>query len=171
MLLEGTRVSFGMGTDLLRTLDLETGELRPSQLQDVVNAAIAGDYFKEIDFIASCAYPQDIPVNVAFIASFRALLENSTKPIFFTAAGQEDLSVMLEMAEAVAGGEEALSDRPFLIHYAEPTSPLCHSYGALRKLFLCADKKIPVITPPLSFRGPADPSHLLEPSRSPTPRP
>jgi trimethylamine--corrinoid protein Co-methyltransferase len=81
-------------------------------------------------------------------------------PIFFTAAGQEDLSVIIEMAATVAGGEEALSDRPFLIHYAEPTSPLCHSYGALRKLFLCADKKIPVNYTPAVLSGASGPVTL-----------
>jgi len=160
MHLEGNRSYFGIGTDLLHTLDLETGQLRPSRLQDVVNAAIIGDYFSEIDFIASFAHPQDIPANLSYVASFRALVENSTKPIFFTAAGQEDLSVIIEMAATVAGGEEALRDRPFLIHYAEPTSPLCHSYGALRKLFLCADKKIPVNYTPAVLSGASGPVTL-----------
>jgi hypothetical protein len=41
---------------------------------DVVNAANT-ETISEIDFIASSAYPQDIPVNVAYIASFRALLK------------------------------------------------------------------------------------------------
>ena len=111
MRLEGKSVYFGLGTDLLTTIDLETGEWRPSQLRDVVNAALVGDFLKEIDFIASFAHPQDVPPNLAFIASFRALVENSTKPIFFTAAGKEDLSSIIEMAEAVAGGEEALAGR------------------------------------------------------------
>ena len=111
MRLEGKSVYFGLGTDLLTTIGLETGEWRPSQLRDVVNAALVGDFLKEIDFIASFAHPQDVPPNLTFIASFRALVENWTKPIFFTAAGKEDLSSIIEMAEAVAGGEEALAGR------------------------------------------------------------
>ena len=160
MRLEGRRVYFGLGTDLLTTIDLETGEWRPSQLRDVVHAALMGDYFKEIDFIASFAHPQDVPANLAYVASFRALVENSTKPIFFTAAGEEDLSIIIEMAEAVAGSAEALHEKPFLIHYAEPTSPLSHSYGALRKLFLCADKKVPVNYTPAVLAGASGPVTL-----------
>ena len=160
MHLGGRQVNFGLGTDLLQTVDLETGEMRPSRLHDVINAAITGDYFKEIAFIASFAHPQDVPANLAYVASFRALVENSTKPIFFTAAGQEDLSIIIEMAEAVAGGGEALRRKPFLIHYAEPTSPLSHSYGALRKLFLCADKNIPVTYTPAVLAGASGPVTL-----------
>ena len=155
--LQGHQSYFGTGTDLLHTLDLETGQLRPSRLQDVANAAIIGDYFKEIDFIASFAHPQDIPANLSYVASFKTLVENSTKPIFFTAAGYEDLSIIIDMAAAVAGGEEVLREKPFLIHYAEPTSPLSHSYGALRKLFRCADKGIPVTYAPAVLSGASGP--------------
>jgi trimethylamine--corrinoid protein Co-methyltransferase len=87
-------------------------------------------------------------------------VENSTKPIFFTAAGEEDLSIILDMAEAIAGSHEALREKPFLIHYAEPTSPLSHSYGALRKLFLCADRKIPVNYTPAVLAGATGPVTL-----------
>ena len=72
MHLEGNKVHFGLGTDLLKTYDLETGILRSSRLQDVVNAARIADYFEDIDFIASYAHPQDIPANLAYIESFRA---------------------------------------------------------------------------------------------------
>jgi trimethylamine--corrinoid protein Co-methyltransferase len=160
MRLEGRQVHFGLGTDLLTTIDLETGEWRPSRLKDVINAALIGDYFKEIGFVASFAHPQDVPANLSYVASFRALVENSTKPIFFTAAGEEDLSIILDMAEAIAGSHEALREKPFLIHYAEPTSPLSHSYGALRKLFLCADRKIPVNYTPAVLAGATGPVTL-----------
>ena len=144
MLLEGDTVHFGLGMDLLETYDLETGELRSSRLNDVVDAARVADYFEEIDFVASFAHPRDVPANLSYIESFRTEVENSIKPIFFTAAGIEDLAVIIEMAAAVSGGEDELNEKPFLIHYCEPTSPLSHSTGAVRKLFFCADRGIPV---------------------------
>jgi len=39
MRLEGRRVHYGPGTDLIKTYDLETGELRQSRLKDVAAAA------------------------------------------------------------------------------------------------------------------------------------
>jgi trimethylamine--corrinoid protein Co-methyltransferase len=48
------------------------------------------------------------------------------------------------MAAAVAGGESALRANPFVIHYAEPISPLIHSPMGLRKLLFCADHRLPV---------------------------
>jgi trimethylamine--corrinoid protein Co-methyltransferase len=157
MRLEGNNVYFGLGTDLLNTYDLKTGELRRSRLGDVVNAAKTADYCDHIDFIASYALPQDVPTNLMYISCFKAMVENSIKPVFFTAAGHEDLSVIVEMAAAVAGGEDRLKERPFLIHYSEPKSPLSHSYGAVRKLFLCADKGIPLNYTPGMLMGASAP--------------
>jgi len=160
MQLGGRNSYYGMGTDLIRTQALYSGETRPSRLQDVVNAARLADACENIDFIGSFALPGDVPTNLMYLASFKAELENSTKPIFFTAAGKEDLAYMIEMAATVAGGKGALREKPFLIHYSEPTSPLTHSYGALSKLFLCAEQGIPICYTPAAMLGGSAPVTL-----------
>lgn len=160
MELGGSNVYFGMGTDLLNTCDLKTGEVRPSCLQDVVDSAVVGDYCQEIDFIASNAFPLDVPGNLAFIIEFRALMENSPKPIYFTSAGLEDLGVILDMASDVVGGKDRLRKKPFIIHYAEPISPLVHSSGAVDKLFMCADNGIPLNYSPALLSGGSGPVTL-----------
>lgn len=160
MHLEGRKTYFGLGTDLIKTYDLETGELRQSKLKDVANAAKIADYCQEIDFIASYALPHDTPVNLMYIDSFKSELENSLKPLFFTAAGPEDLAVIHEMAASVMGGTDSLKQRPFLIHYAEPLSPLMHSSGAIKKLFFCADNGIPITYTPGMMSGASAPVTL-----------
>lgn len=144
MRLEGSNIYYGLGTDLLQVHDIRTGQLRDACLNDVVDTAVVADYCKEIDFIASNAHPKEIDANLAYIASFKALVENAPKPIYNTAASHHDLAYIIEMAEAISGGEDQLRAKPFFIHYAEPISPLVHSRGALDKLFLCADKGVPL---------------------------
>jgi len=160
MHLEGNKFHFGLGTELLKTYDLVTGELRQSLLSDVVTAARIAEYFSEIDFIASNALPHDVPTNLMYVDSFKAQVENSPKPIFFTAAGAEDLAVIVEMAEVVSGGPAMLREKPFIIHYSEPLSPLVHSPGALKKLFYCAEKGIPVTYTPGMLSGATGPATL-----------
>jgi trimethylamine--corrinoid protein Co-methyltransferase len=160
MRLEGRNIHFGLGTDLISTQDLETGETRPTRLQDVVNAARVADYCEEIDFIASFGLPRDVPTNSMYVECARAMMENSNKSIFFTAGGEEDLAVIIEMAAVVAGGEQALREKPFLIHYSEPTAPLTHSYNAVRKVFLCAEKGIPINYTPGDIMGASTPVTL-----------
>jgi trimethylamine--corrinoid protein Co-methyltransferase len=160
MRLEGRRIHFGMGTDLIQTYDIESGELRPSVLSDVANAARIADALEHLDFIASYALPGDSPTNLMYLDSFKTELENATKPIFFTAAGLEDITPIHAMAAAVAGGETQLRQKPFLIHYAEPLSPLIHSFGAVQKLLFCADNGIPVTYTPGMMSGASAPVTL-----------
>jgi trimethylamine---corrinoid protein Co-methyltransferase len=160
MELGGSNVYFGMGTDLLNTWDLNTGELRASCLQDVIDSAVVGDYCQEIDFIASNAFPLDVPGNIAFVLEFKALMENSPKPIYFTSGGAADLGVILDMASDVLGSKDRLREKPFLIHYAEPISPLVHSAGAVDKLFMCADNGIPLNYAPALLSGGSGPVTL-----------
>jgi trimethylamine--corrinoid protein Co-methyltransferase len=157
MRLEGRKIHYGLGTDLIKTCDVRTGELRTSTLDDVKNAARVVDYCSDIDFVASFALPNEAQTNMMYVECFRAELENTVKPIFFTAAGREDLAVMIEIAAAAAGGEDALREKPFLINYSEPTPPLTHSFGAVSKLLLCADKGIPICYTPADVMGASAP--------------
>ena len=158
--LEGRRVHYGSGTDLIQTYDLETGELRRSRLKDVAAAAHISDFLKHIDFIGSYALPGDSPTNLIYLDSFRTELENCIKPIFYTAAGLEDITYINAMAAAAVGGESALREKPIHIHYSEPLSPLTHSFGAVQKLFFCADHGVPVNYTPGMMSGASAPVTL-----------
>ena len=160
MRLEGRRVHYGLGTDLIRTYDLETGELRLSRLKDVAIAARISDYLEHIDFLGSYALPGDSPANLIYVDSFKTELENSVKPIFYTAAGLEDITYINAMAAAVVGGEAILREKPIHIHYSEPLSPLTHSFGAVEKLLYCADQGIPVNYTPGMMSGASVPVTL-----------
>jgi trimethylamine--corrinoid protein Co-methyltransferase len=160
MFLEGKQTNFGMGTDLPKTRDLETDELRPTTLKDVREVATVADALPNIDFIGSNGLPSDVETNTMYIESFKAQIECSKKPIFFTAANEKDLGYILEMAEAITGGKKELAARPFLIHYSEPTSPLTHSDGAVAKLMLCAERGVPVNYTPAVLSGASGPATI-----------
>ena len=160
MILEDRCGHFGMGTDLIQTYELDTGELRESRLKDVGNAACIADALEDIDFIGSYSLPHDSPTNLMYLDSFKAQLENSIKPIFFTAAGLDDLALINEMAAEVVGGPDVLRKKPIQIHYAEPLTPLTHTIGAVEKLFFCADNGIPVTYTPGMMSGASAPVTL-----------
>jgi trimethylamine---corrinoid protein Co-methyltransferase len=160
MHLEGRNIHYGLGTDLINAVDLDTGETRPSRLSDVERAARVADACQEIDFIGSFALPHDVPTNTVYIEGFKAQLENSIKPIFFTAGEAKDLAYILQIAAVVAGGPAELRQKPFLVHYAEPTPPLTHSFGAVSKLFLCAERGIPICYTPAAMLGASAPVTL-----------
>ncbi len=150
--LEGHRTYFGTGSDLPNTLDLETGERRPSSLADVGRAARLADALPNLDFCMSMALPSDVPIQTSDRRSFLAMLENTLKPLVFTAWDEQGLCDIVAMAEIVAGGPAELRLKPFLLAYLEPTSPLRHSEVALRKVLAMADRELPFVYAP----GPID---------------
>ena len=88
MRLAGRNSYYGLGTDLIYTTDLTTGAVRKSLLQDVVNASRVADYCADIDFTASFALPDDVPANSMYLHCFKAMVENTIKPIFSPLPGK-----------------------------------------------------------------------------------
>jgi trimethylamine--corrinoid protein Co-methyltransferase len=151
--LEGHRVYFGTGSDLPHTLDLETGERRLSLLSDVANVARLVDSLPNLDFVMSMALPSDVPVQTSDRRSFLAMIENTVKPIVFTAWDEAGLADIIAMAEAIAGGPDELKLNPFLLAYLEPSSPLQHTEVVLRKLLMMADRGLPFVYAPGPIEG------------------
>jgi len=160
MELGGRRIYFGTGTDLPKTVDLVTREIRDTKADDIVASTIISDAAPHIDFIASYGLPRDIPPGLHYIRCFQLETENSVKPIFFTAGSLQDLEVILDMASVVAGSRENLARYPFLVQYSEPTSPLTHSEEAVSKLICCAENRVPINYTPALLAGSTGPVTL-----------
>jgi len=160
MELGGRRIFFGTGTDLPKTIDLETRQIRDTRESDVVTAAILSDAMPNIDFIGSYGLPREVPAGLHYNRCFLIETLNTVKPIFFTAESRKDLEVIYEMAKTVAGGADSLARHPFLIHYAEPVSPLTHSDEAVEKLLFCARNRIPINYTPALLAGSSGPVTL-----------
>ncbi len=157
MSLEKGRSYYGTGSDTPFTVDIETGQRRPSTKQDVINAAIINDSMENTDFVMSLALASDVPKLDSYIHQFEAMALNTTKPIVYTAANRSDLEIIVGMAESIVGGPEALAENPFIILYDEPSSPLQHSKEAVEKLLYLAEKRLPVIYIPALMMGATGP--------------
>jgi trimethylamine--corrinoid protein Co-methyltransferase len=155
--LEGRRSFFGTGSDLPNFLDLETGKRRPSLLSDVADTARLADSLPNLDFVMSMALPSDVAPETSDRRSFLAMIENTAKPVVFTAWDEAGLNDIIAMAEVVAGGAEALRLSPFLLAYLEPSSPLQHSETVLRKVMVMADKQLPFVYAPGPVEGASAP--------------
>jgi trimethylamine--corrinoid protein Co-methyltransferase len=155
--LEGRRTFFGTGSDLPNTLDLETGERRLSRLSDVGDTARLADSLPNVDFVMSMALPSDIATATSDRHSFQAMITNTTKPVVFTAWDESGLADIIAMAEAVAGGADALTLNPFLLAYLEPSTPLQHSETVLRKMLMMADRRLPIVYAPGGVDGASAP--------------
>ena len=151
--LGGRRAYYGTGSDLMWRVESENMQRHHTQLEDIKTAAIVADALKNIDFIMSFAHPNDVNPALSYLASFKAMVENSSKPIVTTADGRPDLEAMWEISKILRGGEEAYRKKPYWIQYAEPISPLKHPFTSIDKLMFCAESGSPVIYSPAPISG------------------
>ncbi len=145
MILEKDNIYYGTGSDTSYTIDIETGERRLSVKQDTVNAAIVTDALDNLDFVMSMARAADVPEDRIDRHHFEAMTLNSVKPIIFDAHDRQGLLEIIEMAGIVRGSKEKLVEKPYIIHYSQPTSPLVQSKNALSKLLTAAEERIPTV--------------------------
>ena len=148
MFLEGSKTSFGTGSDCLNYLDPETGEHRKFTQSDIIDGYRLCDALPNIDFLMSIGIPADVDPNLTYDVQMALMLEYSTKPIVFVTNDKASCQRAIDMAAAVAGGHEALREQQHILLYSEPSSPLQQSETALDKLLLMAEYELPIVHSP-----------------------
>lgn len=142
--LRPNHIYFGTGTDMPEFIDLYSGEIREGRLSDCENAAKVAEQCNSIDWIAPYVLANDKDPRVADMYHYKAMRKYCSKPILTLATDGYSLKGIIDMAALQAGGYEHLKERPTLVHYAEPVSPLQNTREAIDKLLLCAEYGIPV---------------------------
>jgi trimethylamine---corrinoid protein Co-methyltransferase len=151
--LDGQAVTFGPGSDTLRYLDPRTGERRDFRLRDLADCYRVCDALPEINFVMSMGIPRDVPPERYFRYQFATMLRHTTKPTVVVCDTPADMEAIAAMAAAAAGGLDQLAERPTLLLYSEPSSPLQHSRDATDKMLFCARTRIPVTHSPAPMMG------------------
>ena len=157
MFLEGYRSYYGTGSDTPFVIDAYSGKRRQAVLDDVVNVARLVDALPYISFLMCMGIASDVTAPISDLHHFRAMVANTTKPIIYTAWSRQNLQAIVEMAEAVAGGVEALQRSPFCALYAEPMAPLTHGRESCEKLLYICEKGLPVVYTPGLVTGASSP--------------
>lgn len=156
----GQNTYYGTGSDLLNSYDQNSNELRLTVSEDIANMAKVSDHLSDIDFIMSYGIPSDVPLNKVYQNEFFQMVTNTTKPIVFTSDNGEVSKKIIKMAAEVVNGIDNLKEKPFIINYSQPTSPLQHSEDALGKMMTCAEYSIPVVYSPGMIPGATGPVTL-----------
>ncbi len=148
MEVEGRKSYYGTSTASPKTQDALSGEIHPTRVADIAIAAKVADALANIDWVMPMGSVQDVAPTAADLYEFEAVVTNTTKPIVFIGYTPRGVELVYEMAIEVAGGIENLRQRPFLIFYPEPISPLVFPADVIDRLFVCADLSMPQIQGP-----------------------
>jgi trimethylamine--corrinoid protein Co-methyltransferase len=98
--------------------------------------------------------PEDVPViEDIYVYAFAQMVKNGNTPIVFIADSGKDIVKIHQIASLIAGGEDKLAEKPFLLNYSEAISPLRFPKHVVDKLIFCAEKKVPICFPSGSNAG------------------
>ncbi len=162
MEVKGRNFYYGTSTASPNTRDPMTEEVRETRVSDIALSAKVADALPNIDYVMPMGSPQDVPAKAAELHEFFATVTNTTKPIVFLSYSARGLELVFEMAAKVVGGIDKLRERPFVLSYPEPVSPLLFPKDSVEKMLIAADLKLPQIpgstvqpgaTSPVSIAG------------------
>jgi trimethylamine--corrinoid protein Co-methyltransferase len=160
MEVEGRKSYYGTSTASPNTRDALSGEIHPTRVSDIAVGAKVADALANIDWVMPMGSVQDVPPTAADVYEFEAVVTNTTKPIVFIGYTPRGVELVYEMATEVAGGIDNLQQRPFLIFYPEPISPMVFPADVIDRLFVCADLAMPQIQGPTMQFGATAPMTL-----------
>ena len=140
------RVFFGTSTASPRTRDSVTGEYRPTTIDDIAKGALLADALPGLDWVMPFGSAQDVPLDRAEVYEFEAVVSNTKKPIVFCGYSPKGVRRVYEMAAEVVGGLDRLKEKPFVVVYPEPITPLTYPYEVVERMMISADLMQPQLT-------------------------
>jgi trimethylamine--corrinoid protein Co-methyltransferase len=157
---EGRNSYYGTSTASPNTKDALTGEYHETRVADLALAAKVADALENIDWVMPMGSVQDKPAYAADLHEFVATASNTIKPIVFLSYSPEGMELIFDMAEEIAGGREKLREKPFLVSYPEPITPLVMPENVAGRIFVAADRFVPQMMGPAIQMGATGPVTL-----------
>jgi len=159
--LGGVRVHLGTGGAAIRILDLESGHPREPRLSDLADIAWLVEHLDNIHFFLRPVVARDVPQESLDLWKFYTCLANTTKHVMGSASSPETARDAIELASIVAGGEEALVERPIISFVTSwMVSPLTLDDRATNVLAAVTERGIPVALSSAPIAGSTAPATL-----------
>ncbi len=132
--------------------DLIGNRTRPLKLQDCRNIAHLTDGLENLD-MAGFPIPEDVPGETYDLHVLKVMLEAGRKHVWALPKDSRNLTYQLEMMKAVAGGSEALRQRPLCSGIVCLIEPLYFPSDEIERLLLYGEVNLPVRVPLVPMFG------------------
>lgn len=160
LLLEEGRVYYGMGgTSEPGFFDWDLWARRAPTKADMISSTRIGHACENIDFVQTLCMSGDMPSDHVFFHDYDAIFRNTTKPTVLSILERPFTRKLLALAAAASGGQQALRDRPSVIAFVSPVSPL--KIGAINEGVVDAvEAGVPVMYSPGPMMGATGPATI-----------
>jgi trimethylamine---corrinoid protein Co-methyltransferase len=155
----GEPVFAALGTPTA-VLDLETGEHRPSTLQDLVHHIQLIDSSRNIHCMQMDVWPTDLPMTTIHTEAIWAWAHHSRKPFGLGCYGYRPTLDMMEMMAIASGGKQVFKQRPSFFGICSTVSPLQMTQIQVEGMLICAEYGQPVTMSPEGIAGTTAPVTL-----------
>ncbi|RLC98051.1 MAG: trimethylamine methyltransferase [Chloroflexi bacterium] len=159
--LEGAKVHIGTGGAALTVLDMETDQPRMAVLRDVAELARLVDALDNVHFYLVPVYPTDMGKDEVDVNTYYVSLANTTKHVQSGVYSVQGIRDTVEMCERIAGGAEALRERPIISFITSwMVSPLKFATDVTTLLIETCRQRIPVVLSAAPMAGSTAPVTL-----------
>ncbi len=159
---EGGPTRLGPGSACTKIIDYASGRARIPNERDgdeLVRLMDALEYV-DIDYTPVSLGVSDEPEGFREVATLVRDLQNTSKPLVGPSYNGRMSRQGLEIARLLAGGDEALRQRPMLAGYCDPISPMTHDRMMTETLLEYAAMGQPVFLMCLDLAGASAPASL-----------
>lgn len=161
IVLGGRRVHMGTGGAAIKVLDLETGVVRQTTLADVARIGRLVDALDHIHFYLRACVAHDVPADALDVNTYYAALTNTTKHVTGNCFSVRSVREVAEMAALIAGGREALRERPIVsLVTCWTVSPLRYAAETVEVLTAALRQDLPVFLSSAPQAGATSPAAL-----------
>ncbi|MBE9507285.1 MAG: trimethylamine methyltransferase family protein, partial [Chloroflexi bacterium] len=157
----GDDVQFDPGSAAIEILDHGAKQSRPPVTADFLRFIKLADGLDALDAVATSLVCADVPQEIADLYRLYLVLLHTGKPVVTGAFAIETWGVMKDLLVAVAGGEEALAEKPRAVFDVCPSPPLLWSEITCENLMDCAQYRVPAELVSMPLAGATGPATLL----------
>ena len=152
---EGDRTRFGIGVTALYYQEPETDTpvlFQRRHMQDMVRL---GNKLPHYDMVSTVGIVRDVPEHLTDLYGSLEHFANGIKPLVLLCSDEKKFDEVMQMFEALHGCD--LGEKPFIIPYFNPVSPLVLNEGTVDKTRIAIERGLPVIISNYSMSGATTP--------------
>jgi trimethylamine--corrinoid protein Co-methyltransferase len=145
---------FGIGVTALWHMDPLTDTLQQFSRRHMAQMVRLGSSLPLYDVISTVGIVQDVPPQLGDLYAVLEMLANTTRPLVLLVSDDAAFPKVLDLLEALHGD---LGERPFVIPYFNPVTPLVLNTGTTDKMRASIERGLPVILSSYSMAGASTP--------------
>jgi len=138
----GPQARFGIGVTCLYYQDAESDAVMPFTRQHMQAMVRLGGALPSFDLISTVGVVRDVDPALSDLYASLEMAANTTKPLVILVADEAVFPHLLDLLESLCGD---LAERPFLIPYFNPITPLVINAGTADKMCWTIERGLPFI--------------------------